>query len=143
MKQFFNEVSPASIKGTIYHELSHWISDSIYNRNISKRLEIAQQSGKLDILTKYGSNLFTDYELDAQVHAIKQLKRDYKKDWDKLTWSDIIEKKGSFDVIFKRLKTLNTRDQEEYFKRMIKRLNREGLLGKKLRNSFIKAMEKV
>jgi hypothetical protein len=23
MKQFFNEVSPASIKGTIYHELSH------------------------------------------------------------------------------------------------------------------------
>lgn len=142
-KRFFNELSPANLKGTIYHELSHWLNDSLHNKNISKRLKKAQQTQNYDILKKHGDAIFTDYELDAQVHAIKQLKRDYRKDWDKLTWYDIIEVKSSFDVIFSRLKHLNSKDQNEYFQRMIKRLNREGLLGKGLRNSFIKAINKV
>lgn len=143
INRFFNELTPPNIKGTIYHELSHWLNDSLHNWNISRRILKADQTQNYDILKKHGYALFTDYELDAQVHAIKQLKRNYKKDWDKLTWLDIINLKGSFDVIFTRLKTLNKKDQMDYFKRMSKRLNREKLLGKGLKNTFFEAIRKA
>lgn len=142
-KRFFNELSEPNIKGTIYHELSHWINDTIHNRHISKRLDKSLQFDDLSILLKYGSTLFTDYEIDAQVHAIKQLKRNYKKNWDKLSWMDIVSLKGNFNVIFTKLKTINKKEQTAYFKALTKRLNRENLLGKGLKNTFFDAIRKA
>lgn len=140
--RFQAEFTEANIKGTIYHELSHWLNDTLHNQNIKKRLDKAHETGKFGSLKKFGTDLFTDYELDAQVHAIKQLKRNYKKDWDKLTWNDIEKKKVSFYVIKKALKNASKIAQDDYMKRMLKRLNREKLLGKGLKNSFKKWVNK-
>jgi len=135
-KRFMNEMTPGSIKGTIYHELSHWISDTLYDKNITKRIIKAKEKNTYTPMVKFGETYFTDYELDAQVHAIKQLKRDYSKEWNDLTWDDIITKKSSFNVIGKALKKASKEAREDYRKRMIKRLNREKLLGKGMMNTF-------
>jgi len=135
-KRFMNELTPPTVKSTIYHELSHWISDTLYNKNITKRMGKAKEKNDYSLMLKFGETYFTDYELDAQVHAIKQLKRDYSKEWESLTWGDIITKKSSFHVVGKALKKAPKKAREDYRKRMIKRLNREKLLGKNMMNTF-------
>ena len=140
-ERFRNELKVSAIKGTIYHELSHWLSDSLYNQHIAKRLEIAQKTQDASIVSRFGSALFTDFEIDAQVHAIKQIKRDYRKTFDSLTWMDIIKIKGTFHVIFKKLNTLKPEEQQIYFKLMSKRLARESLLSKGMTNSFFSAVK--
>jgi hypothetical protein len=82
-KVFFrNEITETNIKGSIYHELSHWLNDTLHNKAVSKNMPITQD--KIDKLWSGDVN-FSDFEIDAQVHAIKQVKRNYKKDFDKLT----------------------------------------------------------
>jgi L-2-hydroxyglutarate oxidase LhgO len=76
------------------------------------------------------------FELDAQIHAIKQLKRDYNKIWDEVTWEFIVQHKSSFNMVFKTLSRASKKDKTDYIKRLYKRLNREKLLGKSLKNGF-------
>jgi len=136
LERFMNELSEENIKGTIYHELSHWINDSIYNQNIQKRVQKNLKTKEFDITTVN----FTDFELDAQVHAIKQLKRSFTGDWNYIRWYDIIQKKPSFSVVFAQLKQQPKAVQMDYFKRISKRLNRENLMGKNLKDSFKKEL---
>ena len=140
IERFNSEFDAKSLKGSIYHELSHWINDSIHNFHITKMLKKASELDKISILQRDGSNLFTDYEIDAQVHAIKQLKREFNKSWDLLSWQDIIQIKPSFIVIKQQLKRSTPKVQKDYHKRMIKRSNREQLLGKLMQKTFIKDM---
>jgi len=135
-ERFLNELSEGSMKGSIYHELSHWLNDTFHNFNITKRLDKAQKVQDMSIMQKGGSVLFTDYEIDAQVHAIKQLKRVYKKEWDTITWDKIVQYKASFNVIFDQLKRSPAKIQKSYMKTMLKRLNREKLLGKAMQRTF-------
>jgi hypothetical protein len=135
-KRYLNEFSSSSIKGSIYHELSHWLNDTFHNKNILKRIQKSKNINSYKPLTRFNVTVFSDYELDAQVHALKQLKRDYKKDWDDLTWNDVIIRKPSFDFIKRTLKSSSNKARNDYKKRLLKRLNREKLLGKGLKNSF-------
>jgi len=135
-ERLINELSEGSVKGSIYHELSHWLNDTFHNFNITKRLDKAQKVQDMSIMQKGGSTLFTDFEIDAQVHAIKQLKRVYKKEWETITWDQISQYKASFNVVFNQLKKSSAKVQKEYMKTMLKRLNREKLLGKGLQKSF-------
>jgi hypothetical protein len=56
-----------------------------HNQHISKKLQKSKETHDISVLQKHGTTLFTDYEIDAQVHALKQIKRNYKKEWDNLT----------------------------------------------------------
>jgi hypothetical protein len=142
-KSIINSFKEADIKGTIYHELSHWLNDVFHNQHISKKLQKSKETHDISVLQKHGTTLFTDYEIDAQVHALKQIKRNYKKEWDNLTWMDIIEIKSSFEVIFKQLKSSSKKVQEEYRKNLTKRLNREKLLGRAMQVSFYDAIKDI
>jgi len=135
-KRWYGEFGETGIKGTIYHELSHWMDDTFHNKHITNKLIKAKESGTRDALTNKGAVNLSIFELDAQVHAIKQLKRTYKKIWDDVTWEFIVQHKSSFDVVFMNLKNVSKKDKEDYIKRLYKRLNREKLLGKSLINGF-------
>lgn len=124
-KRFKSEFTESSIKGSIYHELSHWINDTLHNKNISKELYKRKEHD-------YGNINLHHIELDAQVHAIKQLKRSLS-DWEEIGWFDIIEKKPSFHHIFS-VATSNKSLYKDYMKRLTKRLVREDLFNKKLSN---------
>ena len=136
-ERFKGEMSASSIKGTIYHELSHWLNDTLHNQNINKRLTKSRETHNPAIIKRFDKVNFTDFELDAQVHALKQMKRDYRKDWDKLSWYDIVQRKSFFDVWFKQLKSSSPKVQKKMHQLMIKRLNREKLLGKKMKTTFM------
>jgi len=137
-KQWTHEFTESVIKGSISHELSHWMNDAIYNLNLSKTILKVRSApniytgqkifnmGELDV------NM-TFKEIDAQVHAMKQLKKDYKKDWDILTIHDISNIKPSFSGVFKDIKKKGKQVYDTYMKRFLHRLDREKLLGKNMK----------
>lgn len=120
-KKFLAEISEDRIKGGIYHELSHWISDSIHNQHIANRRkdEVPEE--------KY-------YEIDGLVHAIKQLKRNHKKEWDILTLSNLVEYLPSISMT--GLEIYKKKGEKSFIawqKNLIKRLDREKLLGNNMK----------
>lgn len=133
-RRFLGEFNKTSVKGTIYHELSHWIDDTLHHSHIKNLLDVARESGNNKLLLKHGTALFTNHEINAQVHAIKQVKRDYDGDWDSITWDEIVNMKPSFHVVSTALNVTIPVAREEYFKALLKRLNREKLLGKNMRD---------
>jgi hypothetical protein len=74
------------------------------------------------------------YEVDAQIHAIKQLKRTFKKEWDNLTLLDLFYKIPSLRNIAKSLYFLGKDVYKIWMKDLVKRMNRENLLGKFMRD---------
>lgn len=132
--RFKNEMTETNIKGSIYHELSHWLNDTLHDENVRKEnMKLHIDKKKME---KIGDVTFTDFELDAQVHALKQLHRTHKKVWDQLTWMDIANLKTSFSAVFIKLKSVNKGIREDYRKRLLKRLNREKLIGRNMGTSF-------
>jgi len=126
------EFEEESIKSTIAHELSHWLSDSIHNQNLKKLLS------KLNKKYKNSSKSFPEiefqftmwHEIDANIHTIKQLKRNYsQKEWNKLSFNDLLNMKPSFGVMKKLINQLKPEQIQNFKKLFFGRLARENLLG--------------
>jgi hypothetical protein len=133
MKRFGEELSVSAIKGSIYHELSHWLNDSLHDKNITKLLNRAAEhvGHEWDIMKQgHGNVNQTFIEIDAQIHSIKQIKRDNKKTWNDITWTDIVQLKSPFLGVIKQ--SILNNEYDEYMKHMLKRMHREGLLTRKL-----------
>lgn len=131
------DVSVARVKGTIHHELSHWIRDSLHNRYIQRLFRGAEKNAdmspakyKRHIHQKQPSVALTNYELDAQIHSIIQLKREYAGIWNTLTFNKMIELNPSLNQI--------TNDgirggwYQKWKKQILKRMARENLLGRSM-----------
>ncbi|KFZ27292.1 MAG: hypothetical protein KQ78_00462 [Candidatus Izimaplasma bacterium HR2] len=133
-ERFSNEMSDSALKGTIYHELSHWLNDTFHNKNISKMLSRSQyvSAAEAEKITKQGHEDvgMTWYEIDAQIHALKQMKRDMKSNYNYLGWDDIMKLKPSFVTVFQKAALSN--EYDNYMKNLTKRMHRENLLTKKL-----------
>lgn len=130
--RFMNEFSEKNQKATIYHELAHWADDTLHGSHIAKRLRRARESGDhSSIRGKYTAVTRTPMEMNAQVHAFKVLRQQMgKREYDKLTWGKAMELNSSFMSNFR-----NLRDRSDYLKTMkglLRRLHREGLMGKTL-----------
>lgn len=69
------EFSEERIKGSIHHELVHWVDDTLHNKHISKRLHKAMELGTRDV-GGIPVNL-SKMEIQAQIHNIKQLHNKY------------------------------------------------------------------
>lgn len=134
----------SSIKASIYHELSHWLSDSLYNnylytlimktKNINindpkrnEKIKKILNSGKMSRDASY-------YEVDAQVYAIKQLKRDNKKEWNNLTFLDLLFMYSPLRKVAKDLYNIGENVYKEWVNDLFKRLHREKLLGDNMKN---------
>lgn len=112
-----NELSSTAIKSSIYHELSHWIHD------VTTGVNLANIESILDYR-----------EMNAQMHNIKQIKRDYEGQWNKLTLIDLLEIVPSLFSVF--LEATHEKSEKEYrafMKKFIKRMHRESLLGKNMK----------
>lgn len=125
-KSFTKEFKEATMKGSIHHELTHWVDDTFNNEHIKKKLEKNIERG-----IRIKNINFTKFELQAQIHNIMQLKRKYEKIWDTFTFSEMIELSPSLS------KTMNNNDfdaREKWIFSLKKRMYREGLLGKNMYN---------
>ena len=133
-KAFWSEFSAEAIKGTIYHELAHWADDVLHGRFIAKGLKRAQEkgTGREAGFGRYAKVTHTPMEFNAQVHSLKAMRKQIgKQAFDRMSWIEMFTRKSSLASNFR-----GYRDEAEYevaMKRFVKRLHREGLLGKKLK----------
>jgi len=141
LKEFYNEISAARIRATIAHEISHWMNDTFHNYHISKMLNKAMEFSDREILllNKKDVNM-THFEIDAQMHGIKQLKVSNKKNWDNMT---LLYMFRLYTPMMANARGINKYGKDVldiWQKKVIMRMNREKLLGKNMRN-FIKPAE--
>ena len=124
---------------TLAHELSHWISDSLYGSHIKGLIDRANKLGRADYmkLRKHDVNM-TYFEIDALVHGIKELRRGYTlEEWDALTFGDLMGLYSSMGVIESRLRENYGEEVSLIWQRsMVKRMDREGLLGRGMRSLY-------
>mgnify|MGYP000110725046 CR=1 FL=1 len=117
------------IKGSIHHELAHWLDDTLHNFHITKRVEKQMQKNTRD-LKNIPVNV-TNFEIEAQMHNIKQLYNKYSDIWDNLTFIDMINKSPSLISVYNSTpKTF----KDGWLKKLKTRMYREGLLGKNMVN---------
>ncbi len=143
-KRAKNEVTEFRIKATISHELTHWIDNAEYNifeLIMSGAKTNAERVEKI-LLDKKNVNM-TYFEIQAQVHAIKQMK-DGEDNWDTYTLNDLFEYLPSFHTIAITLYRKYGEDVLKiWIKYLLKRLARENLLGKNMSKFSLELLEKV
>jgi hypothetical protein len=141
-KTFKAEFTEAKIKGSIYHELAHWIDDVLHGQHLSKRSRKAYSeliSGRkkeaykiLNQRRKYVT--LAPYEIEGQIHSIKQMKRSYKDKWDELSFFEMVELNGSLASIISTFNRANDKKAvKDWVKAILKRMSREKLLGKNMK----------
>lgn len=125
--KFKNEFTEHNIKGSIYHELVHWIEESTHDSMLSKRIN------KGNIKGKHANVNHTEFEINSQIHKIKQLRKSLnKKEYDDLDWKQLLQKLPSLSNNFKNYR--NEKEFNTFVKNFISRLHREKLLPKKIKN---------
>jgi hypothetical protein len=122
-----NEFTEGKIKGSIHHELVHWIDDTINNRHIAKAVSSPDTMKKL-----HSKNVNTNYmELQAQIHNIVQLKRKNEDIWNGLKFMDLVDMSPTLNNIYYNL---SGDARSEWIRNLKTRMYREGLLGKTMAN---------
>lgn len=116
-----------NVKGTIAHELSHWINDSLHNRQLTKSVK------KGDLLLGKKSSRATTIEIDAQIHALKTQREIVgKATWDTWSFDDLMEFGDSLK--YNQMATRRTGEDKQWQKDLLRRMEREKILGKNMKN---------
>lgn len=135
VRAFKSEISEGKMKATTYHELSHWLNDTLHNYNITNIVNLAADLGKpeLRLLGKQSIDM-THFEIDAQIHGIKAIKRLYKKDWDTFDINAVFDYYPSLRGVADHLRGSYGQDVFKiWYKLILKRMHREKLLGKNMK----------
>jgi hypothetical protein len=123
-----NEFSESKIKGSIHHELAHWIDDTLHNRHIKLRSDKAAETGSG--MTKRGLPINADkIEIQGQIHNVVQLKKEYSDIWDSLTFEDLLKLSTTLNLVNNQLRGYI---RTEWKRNLLTRMYREGLLGKNM-----------
>jgi len=128
-KRIAIEFDSAKVKGSIHHELVHWLDDTLHNKHITKtaNASILKQSS---VDSKGRPRYLQPMEIQALIHNVLQLKRENETTWDDLSFEDMINLSPPLQVTMKGF----TQSQKVEWKNiMLKRMYREGLMGKNMR----------
>jgi hypothetical protein len=128
--QFWNEFSAASLRGTIAHELSHWMDDSLHGRHIARKSLRAMERGT-PVDPRYAQMSQSPIELNAQVHAVRDMRDKLGDAFEDLTWRDLLVRKPS--LAFNLVRVGSEAAYQDVMRRFVQRLHREGLLAAGLR----------
>lgn len=135
IKSFNQEFSGERIQSTIAHEISHWLNDTMHNFHITKDLRITRELNKPEFMKLHNKDVnMTHFEVDAQIHGIKQLKMQYRKKWDEFTLADVYFKYNSLRYMGGQIYQNYGKEVGDIWQKLIvKRMAREKLLGKKMK----------
>ena len=130
MKKEFTE---AKIKGSIHHELVHWLDDTFNNQHIKKRIDKNIKLHNAGEALPFNSVTVNAHymEIQAQIHNIKQLYNKHSDEWDTLSFEDMIHLSPTLTNTYR---SLPYSLKMEWVKKIKMRMFREGLLGKKMFN---------
>jgi hypothetical protein len=137
-KSIVNELTEERVKSTISHELSHWLSDTLHNKHMTNLFILAKELEQPELVLLKQKNVnMTYFEIDAQIHAIKNLKKLNLKNWNNMTLTDIAFKYTSLKSIVRDLYIHYGKEILDIWqKNLIKRMAREKLLGKNMKHFF-------
>lgn len=129
-----SEYDGTKLRTSISHELSHWFDDTFHNQHLYKMLGKGQavnlekgEAERSKVLTRGKPNIFmTPYEINAQIHQIKELKRKYRRQWDKLSFDEMMVLDNTIGGNANKLSPGNFAIWKRH---ILKRMAREGLLG--------------
>ena len=123
------EFSEEKLKGSIHHELAHWIDDTMNNRHVRSRLEKQVKFNTRDL---GGIPVdATKMEIQGQIHNVKQLKNKYSDKWDEITFADMMKLSPTLSIIHR---DLPYKFKSKWIRDLKTRMHREGLLGKNMIN---------
>lgn len=125
---FLNEFSEEKIKGSINHELLHWLDDTFNNKHIYQKLH---PKSKFKLKNPYVDA--TKMEIQAQLGNIKQLKNKYQNSWNDLTFLEFINLSPSLTNIYGKLPQ---KYKVNWIKNLLSRMNRENLLGDNMKKTL-------
>jgi hypothetical protein len=128
VKKIKSDLSEEKIKGSIHHELTHWLDDTFNNHRVKRAIDRFIKKNK-----KVGRNNIPidadTLEIQAQIHNIHQLKRKHQDIWDTLTFNEMMNMSITIRVVYNNL-PLKYRDR--WVRDLKTRMYREGLLGKRM-----------
>lgn len=127
---FLKMFSEDKIKGTIHHELAHWLDDTLNNQHLTTRVKQHKKMNTRDLNNTPIE--VTKMEIEGQIHNIKQLYNKYKNEWDNVTLTDVFQHIPSLTKILNKLQS-KPEIRKQWLKDLVLRMNREGLLGKNMR----------
>jgi hypothetical protein len=126
---FLKEFTKEKIKGSIHHELTHWLDDVFNNQHILKRVKKQISAGTRNIGGKPVNA--EKFEIQGQIHNIKQLHNSFSDKWNEMTFREMISLSPALNTVYNQLNS----EQLKQWKRDLKtRMSREGLLGNKMRD---------
>lgn len=128
-KTLIKEFTEVRVKGSIHHELAHWIDDTLNNSHIKARVGKAMERNTRDL---GGIPVdATRMEIQGQIHNIKQAYNKNKDIWDELSFQDVLDLLPSTSSVNNKLAG---EIKAKWRKELKLRMNREGLLGKNMKN---------
>ena len=119
---FKNEFTEARVKGSIHHELAHWLDDTLNNKHMLRTLKTIHDK-KMPVNK-------TKLEIQGIIHNVKQLHNKYFDKWDTMTFDDLLTLSPPMTNVND---TLKGEDKKEWLRSLKTRMNREGLLGKNMK----------
>jgi len=132
-----NLLSVDSIKASIAHELTHWLDDALHNQVFSRNITLDNDDvddREKDIIKLKNKDVNMEYfEINAQIHGIKNLKSKKKQYWNEMTLRDVfIEYSSLRTIALKLYKNYGKEIMNLWQKYLTKRMEREKLLGDKM-----------
>ena len=128
-----HELTPIRLKSAISHELTHWLEESLYKNKIQKSVDkVNKNLNRVNVLRFLNTS---PQEIESFIHQIAQIKRGYSEgEWDKLSFTELFQIHASLRMGFRTASDkLPKGDLEEFSRTIIRKMNREGLLGKNMR----------
>lgn len=125
-----------TIKGSIAHELNHWLDDTLHNKFITKSIISGKFKYSEEMATAYTRKQTknigaTNFEINSQVISFKEILNKYGQEkYDSFTMLDIYVIKPQLGFL---VAAMNKSDYQYYVKKLYPRLMREKLLGKKMK----------
>ena len=123
------EFTEEKIKGSIHHELAHWIDDTMNNQHIRKRLDKAMELNNANLggIPVTASKM----EIQGQIHNVKQLKNKYENEWNNLTFVEMLRLSPALNTVYLGLPN---KFKTKWIRDLKTRMYREGLLGNSMVN---------
>ena len=114
------EFKEEKIKGSIHHELAHWIDDTMNKQHISKRIGKQIKLGRSDLggISVNASKM----EIQGQIHNVKQLYNKYKDTWDEMPFQKLLSLSIPLGTIYKEL---SGDIRKQWIRDLKTRMNRE------------------
>lgn len=135
-ERWLRDLNAVKMKGSIHHEFAHYLDDTFNNLNLRKKMTTVMNSrNNAEVRRRvlhqgYEDVNVSDMEIEGIIHNVVQIHRAYRSRWDKITFDEMLRLEPSLQHA---THGMSAREAQIWRRKIMERMGREGLLGKKMR----------